>query len=116
MPGTQVCVKNCKVSEFFTQFPMLIKSGPPPKGHPANLTQLWEALESIWASIPVECFCPDELRLFLRAKGGLQLNIRKVVLTFGMLGVCCPKRCAKFVESYSKLYTAVMDASINSGV
>ena len=27
-----------------------------PKGHPANLTQLQEALESTWASIPVECF------------------------------------------------------------
>ena len=33
-----------------------IKNGPPPKGHPANLTQLWEALESTWASILVECF------------------------------------------------------------
>uniref|UniRef100_A0A8L0DNZ2 Ig-like domain-containing protein n=1 Tax=Oncorhynchus mykiss TaxID=8022 RepID=A0A8L0DNZ2_ONCMY len=29
---------------------------PPPNGHPANLTKLWEALESTWASIPVECF------------------------------------------------------------
>jgi hypothetical protein len=26
------------------------------KGHPANLTQLWEALESTWAIIPVERF------------------------------------------------------------
>ena len=33
-----------------------IKNGPPPKGHPANLTQLWEALESTWASIPVDRF------------------------------------------------------------
>ncbi|XP_064874657.1 lipid droplet-regulating VLDL assembly factor AUP1-like isoform X2 [Oncorhynchus nerka] len=33
-----------------------IKNGPPPKGHPANLTQPWEALESTWASIPVEHF------------------------------------------------------------
>jgi hypothetical protein len=40
------------------QFPMCIKNGPPSKGHPANLTQLWEALESTWASIPVECFRP----------------------------------------------------------
>uniref|UniRef100_A0A4W5PC85 Plexin-B1 n=1 Tax=Hucho hucho TaxID=62062 RepID=A0A4W5PC85_9TELE len=31
----------------------LRKNGPPPKGHPANLTQLWEALESKSASIPV---------------------------------------------------------------
>ena len=27
-----------------------------PKGHLANLTQLWEALKSTWASIPVEHF------------------------------------------------------------
>ena len=52
------------------QFPVCIKNGPPPKGHPANLTQLWEALESTWASIPVEHFrhfveyLPDEVRLF----------------------------------------------------
>ena len=38
------------------QFPVCIKNGPPPKGHPAYLTQLWEALESIWASIPMETF------------------------------------------------------------
>ena len=37
------------------QFPAGIKKGPPPKGHPANMTQLWEALESTWASFPVEC-------------------------------------------------------------
>jgi hypothetical protein len=36
--------------------PVCIKNGPPPKGYPANLTQLWGALESTWASIPVECF------------------------------------------------------------
>jgi hypothetical protein len=29
------------------QFPVCIKNSlPPPKGHPANLTQLWEALAS----------------------------------------------------------------------
>ena len=38
------------------QFPVYIKNGPPTKGHAANLTQLWKALESTWASIPVECF------------------------------------------------------------
>jgi hypothetical protein len=38
------------------QFPVCIKNGPPPKGNPANLTQLCEALESTWASVPVECF------------------------------------------------------------
>ena len=40
------------------QLPVCIKNGPPPKGHPANLTQLWEALESTWASIPVELSQP----------------------------------------------------------
>ena len=51
------------------QFTVCIKKGHPPKGHPDNLTQLWEALESTWASIPVERFRhlvdslpPDELR------------------------------------------------------
>ena len=38
------------------QFPVCIKYGPQSKRHPANLTQLWEALESTWASIPIECF------------------------------------------------------------
>ena len=38
------------------RFPGCIKTGPPPRGHPANLTQLWETLESTWAGIPVECF------------------------------------------------------------
>jgi hypothetical protein len=32
----------------FPQFPVCIKNGSPPKGYPTNLTQLWEALESIW--------------------------------------------------------------------
>ena len=36
------------------QFPVCINNGPPPKWHPANFTQLWEALESTWASIPFE--------------------------------------------------------------
>ena len=58
------------------QFPLCIKNGPPPKGHPANLTQLWEALESTWASIPVEHFrhlveyIPQRIKAVLRGKGG----------------------------------------------
>jgi hypothetical protein len=32
------------------QCSVCIKNGPPPKGHPDNLTQLWEAIESKWAS------------------------------------------------------------------
>ena len=45
-----------RVNEQNKQFAVCIKNGPPPKGHPANLTQLWEALKSTWASIPVERF------------------------------------------------------------
>ena len=37
-------------------FPVCIKNGPPTKGHQTKLTQLWEALESTWASIHVERF------------------------------------------------------------
>ena len=35
------------------QFHVCINNGPPPKGHPANLTQLWEALEStsLWNAL-----------------------------------------------------------------
>jgi hypothetical protein len=57
------------------QFSACMKNGPPPKGHPANLTQLWKALESTWVSIPVQRFltlwspCPDELTLFGGQKG-----------------------------------------------
>ena len=57
------------------QFPVCIKNGPPPKGHPANLTQLWEAMESTWASISVEGFrnleesIPRRIEAVLREKG-----------------------------------------------
>jgi hypothetical protein len=55
--GAPVCV--CQELQRYwvfhaQQFPMCIRNGPSPKGHPANLTQLWEALKSTWASIPVE--------------------------------------------------------------
>jgi hypothetical protein len=48
-------LKRCWVFHA-QQFLVCINNGPPPKGHPANLTQLWEALETTWASILVECF------------------------------------------------------------
>jgi hypothetical protein len=52
-----ICDKNCNLWIFHAQqFPVGIKNGPPPKRYPANLTQLWEALESTWTSIPVERF------------------------------------------------------------
>ena len=54
---TDLCQELQRCCFFHAQqFPVYVKNGPPPKGHPANLTQLWEAYESIWASIPVECF------------------------------------------------------------
>uniref|UniRef100_A0A674ENY5 Thymidine kinase 2 n=1 Tax=Salmo trutta TaxID=8032 RepID=A0A674ENY5_SALTR len=38
-----------KKTSFNVPAPVLVR-------HPANLTQLWEVLESTWAGIPVECF------------------------------------------------------------
>jgi hypothetical protein len=55
MPGRPVWVcqelQRCWVFHA-QQFSVYIKNGLPPKGHPVNLTELWEA----WASIPVEHF------------------------------------------------------------
>ena len=48
-------LQRCWVFHF-QQFPVCIKNGPPPKGHPANLTQLWEALEATWPSLSGERF------------------------------------------------------------
>jgi hypothetical protein len=52
---TSLCqeLQSCWV--FHAQY-LCIKNGSPSKGHPANLVQLWEALESTWAGIPVESF------------------------------------------------------------
>lgn len=59
MPGAPVCVGQER-QRFWVfhaqQFPVCIKNGSPPNGHPAILTQLWEALKSTWVSIPVERF------------------------------------------------------------
>jgi hypothetical protein len=55
---------------FHTQrFTVCTKNGPPPKGHPAILTQLWE--------VSVERF-----RHLVVYGGGGQLNIKKVLLMF----------------------------------
>jgi hypothetical protein len=85
VPGTPLCVKNCNAAGFFhaLQFPVCMENDPPD-----NLTQLWEPLESTWASIPVECFrhlvesVPQRIEAVLRAKRGVgvQLNIRKVCI------------------------------------
>jgi hypothetical protein len=50
---TGLCQELQRCWVFHTQqFPVCIKNGPPPKGHPAKLTQLWLALESTWSCIP----------------------------------------------------------------
>jgi hypothetical protein len=69
------------------QFHVCIKNGPPPKFHPANLTQLWEALESTWASIPVERFRQhlESMPRRIEAVPRAQLNIRMVFPMFGIL-------------------------------
>ena len=73
---------------------MCIKRRPPPKRHPDNLTQLWEALESTWAHIPVELVrhlvesIPQRIEAVLRAKEGVLLDIRKVFYMFCTLIVC----------------------------
>ena len=55
--GWKVCQELLRCCVFHAQqFPECIKNGPPPKGHPANLTQLLQALESTWVNIPVERF------------------------------------------------------------
>ena len=87
---------------FSTQFPVGIKNGPPPKGHPANLTQLWEALESTWASSPVECFRHPVVhaRVIETVAKGVQLNIRMVFLMFCTLSVWLAKLWLRSIESY----------------
>jgi hypothetical protein len=48
-------LQRCWVFEA-QKLPVCIKNSPPPKGNPAIFTQLWQTLESTWASIPVERF------------------------------------------------------------
>ena len=97
MPGTPGWVGQelqCCWVFHAQQFPVCIKNCPPLKEHPANLTQPWEAFESTWASIPVERFWPLVESLPRQIDGcsegkreGVQLNIRKVFLMFGILRV-----------------------------
>jgi hypothetical protein len=74
VPGTpvKVCQELHRCWVFHAQpFPICIKNGPTP-----NLTQLWEALESTWASVPVEHFrhliesIPQPIEAVLSAHGG----------------------------------------------
>jgi hypothetical protein len=56
---TALCqeLQHCWVV-YAQQFPVCFKNGPAPKGNPAGLSQLWDALESTWASVPVENLTP----------------------------------------------------------
>ena len=75
-------LQHCWVSPA-RQLPVCIKNGPPPKGHTVNFTQLWEALESTSASIPVELFrhlvesMPQLIEAVLRAIGGWSGLVRR---------------------------------------
>jgi hypothetical protein len=71
------------------------------------LRQLWEALESTWASIPVECFRhfvefkPDKSRLFW----GQKLNIRKSFLMFCTLSAYPEGTCKQTgFHKYSNVF------------
>ena len=74
------------------QFPVCTMNYPPPKGHPANLTQLWGSIgvnmgQHHCGTLSTPCNqCLDKLRLFWGQKG-VQLNIRKVFLMFCTLSV-----------------------------
>ena len=89
------------------QLPVCIKNGPPPKGHPANWTQLWEALESTWASIPVERFqhlveSMPRLRLFWEQKGRCNLILELCSWCFvHSVGMCVMCLCCGLVQAYS---------------
>ena len=72
---TGLCQELQRIWVFHAeQFSVCIKNGPPPKGHPADVIQMWEALESIWASIPEECLrhivesLPRQIQAVLRGK------------------------------------------------
>jgi hypothetical protein len=66
------CVKNCNASGFLR---LTVSHVSRMVHHPANLTQLWEALESTWTGIPVERFphlvesMPGWIEAVLRTKG-----------------------------------------------
>ena len=54
---TGLCQELQRCWVFHIQrFPVCIENSPPPKGHQANLIKQSEALESAWATIPVERF------------------------------------------------------------
>jgi hypothetical protein len=86
---TGLCLELHRYWVFHTrQFSVCIKNGPPPKWHPAILTQLCEALESTWASIPMERFrhlvesIPRQIEVVVRAKVAGGFNIMKMFLMF----------------------------------
>jgi hypothetical protein len=87
------CVKNCNADGFFklNSFPCVSRMVHHPKDIQKSW-ELWKALESIWASIPVAHFLhlvesmPWWIEAVLRANV-MQFNIRKVFLMFCTLSV-----------------------------
>ena len=89
------CVKNCNGAGVFTLNSFQCVSRIPTSQRTSS--QLWEALESTWTSIPVERSqhlvesMPGRIEAVLRAKGGGGCNwiLRKVFLMFSILSVYC---------------------------
>ena len=120
VPGTPVWVcqelQRCWVYHA-QQLLVYIKNGPLHKGHPVNLTQLWVALESTWASIPVERLrylvesnAPTKSKLFWGLKG-VQHNSRKVFLMFCTLSVFEPfKQITLYLYSTFQTWNATQCA------
>jgi hypothetical protein len=86
------CVQNCNAAGFFKPLPMCTKKGPPPKGHPSHLTQLWEILAPTRTSIPVELFrhLVESMPRWIEGcsgQNGVQLNSRMVFLMFCALSI-----------------------------
>ena len=93
---------RCQVHRFvsrtamllgFSRFPVCIKNGPPPKRHPANLTQLWKALDqhgpaSLWNALtPCRLHALTNWACSEGKVRGVKLNISKVFLMFWTLSV-----------------------------
>ena len=91
-PGAPVCVKNCNAAGFFSLNSFLCVSRM--VHHPKGIQPTWHncgkhwsqhGSTSLWNAFnTVSSPWPDKLRLFWWQKG-VQLNIRKVFLMFGIL-------------------------------
>ena len=110
---TSLCQELQQCWDFHgQQFLTCIQNGPPHKGHPAHFTQLWDALEPTCARIPVKRFryvvesMSRGIEAVLRAKGGVQLNIRKVFQMFGILSILTGNNTLSVIY-FEKVYERV---------